>query len=318
MVKLTLKIMLLITPFILLFLIGEYYAREMDNSYEKKIRLMKKYSDINVLVLGNSHTYFGITQSTYSGIKCFNFANAAQTIYYDEKIIDKFLINFPHVRVVIIPVSYVTLEENALEDSQGSWRCFFYERYYGIPPQSNKHTYDSRKFSLFMLYGKNKVLDFIINQKDDSIQNLTDSGWYKMDGREKISNKSGIARVKMHESNMHIKNIDNNLRNLELIVSKLLARNTTPIIITTPVTRAYYNNINTNSWSRSKQNVTSLCHKYNIRYYHYFNDARFSNDDFVDPDHLNSYGADKFTKILFADISKYNNIIKLQDHRYNE
>ena len=47
-----------------------------------------------------------------------------------------------------------------------------------------------------------------------------------------------------------------------------------------------------------QKNIKILSSKYNVKYFNYFFDERFTDVDFVNSDHLDAYGAEKFTKIL--------------------
>jgi len=48
--------------------------------------------------------------------------------------------------------------------------------------------------------------------------------------------------------------------------------------------------------------LDDLCNKYRCKYYDYSNDERFIKTDFIDVNHLNFVGAEKFSRIVNNEI----------------
>ena len=93
-------------------------------------------------------------------------------------------------------------------------------------------------------------------------------------------------------------NIDKNIEYLEKILTLARSVGIEPIFVTIPVSSSYYNNIDKEKYLEMQKNIKILSSKYNVKYFNYFFDERFTDVDFVNSDHLDAYGAEKFTKIL--------------------
>ena len=63
---------------------GEYLVRTyVDNPYKFKHEWMSRNAgDVEILVLGSSHTYYGINPALFDS-KAFNLANVSQIFHYD-------------------------------------------------------------------------------------------------------------------------------------------------------------------------------------------------------------------------------------------
>ena len=78
------------------------------NEMSFKNILMENETDIEVLILGNSHTFFGINPQWLS-YKSINVANKSRKIETDFLILKKNIHKFKKLKTVIVPISYYTL-----------------------------------------------------------------------------------------------------------------------------------------------------------------------------------------------------------------
>ena len=69
-----------------------------------------------------------------------------------------------------------------------------------------------------------------------------------------------------------------------------------------PTDHTYYENINVTGYQRMQETIRQISEKYGVTYFNYLRDDRFTQEDFIDSDHLNGRGAEKFTRILDEDI----------------
>ena len=74
------------------------------------------------------------------------------------------------------------------------------------------------------------------------------------------------------------------------------------VFITVPAHRTYYQHINQSNYQRMQETIKQLTEKCQAPYFNYLYDDRFGDDDFVNSDHLNESGANKFTRILDQDV----------------
>ena len=70
------------------------------------------------------------------------------------------------------------------------------------------------------------------------------------------------------------------------------------VFLTTPVHHYYYENIDLIKLQKLHDTMIFLMNKFHTSYFDYLKDARFTNRDFYNIDHLNSIGVEKFTRII--------------------
>lgn len=66
--------------------------------------------------------------------------------------------------------------------------------------------------------------------------------------------------------------------------------------------------------------ILNICHKYNMPVFNHYNDTAFTNhyEYFANPQHLNLFGSNKFTRVIAKEILTYNDsIAKLSKHSIN-
>lgn len=78
------------------------------------------------------------------------------------------------------------------------------------------------------------------------------------------------------------------------------------MLVTTPTYKTYFEKINKKRWGDTLEKLGYFQTKYDIQYFNYLTDQRFSIKDFQDNDHLNSRGAEKFSTIINNEILKRN------------
>lgn len=292
------------SPIVLFLLYMEYNLGLIQNSYSyKRTCLETQLDSIKVLALGSSQTAFGINPRYFSE-KGFNLANISQTLFYDTRLTLKYVDRMPKLKKVIITVSYFSFGEQ-LYDGNEVWRDYSYSQFWNIDfPEMNN--YDLAKYSKTFLYTpKMSFLFFMKNFNVNLIEGYQANGYIWRDttlNNLNISNQSGAQRVRAHDITYKENRFLENKNDLELLVCELKKRNIIPVIITPPVYSTYYNYVDKPKLNRTTEAINSICNTYQCKYFNYFTDSRFSKLDFYDNDHLNFIGAEKFSKIINAEI----------------
>src|SRR5262249_35964830 len=156
---------------------------------------------------GSSHEYLGINPQ-YWDCDGFNFALYSQDLYYDRKLLSDYLDRMNNLELVILPISYLTLEYK-LEKSPEEWRRFFYLRYLGLPRQSNFELNDLlRDYSLIALHAPRRVPKYAVTGFDKVsgfAENFDENGWYGIKGTNfaNINEEAGKERVALHHKLMN-------------------------------------------------------------------------------------------------------------------
>jgi len=307
MLRLAIKLGILIAPFLIFFAWAECKLSSMPNEYSKKSYLLEKAStNIEVLILGSSHTAHGVDPFFfhYCG---FNMANHFQSLYYDAKILLRWGHCLPKLKLVIFSASYFSLEVNP---DQATCRAVFYSRFYNIPPPVRRLWPELRYFSIFTAYGMRSSIDSLLRDlppEEIADSSTTNTGWmpinHSMPGSDQVVNdENGIARVHQHEATMENIYIKLNISYLREAISWCKSNNVKAVFITTPFYKTYTDHINQKRFALMQDSIHKLCSEYSACYFDFSSDARFTEGDFDDVDHLNSQGARKLSEIVDREV----------------
>lgn len=294
------KTFLILLPVMAVALGFELAARKIPTTYGAKLAAFnKKKHAIEILVLGSSHSNFGINPQ-YFGREAFNLSNTSQGLYQDYKLLLRFLPEFGNLKTVIIPISYFSLQSD-LAKTPEAWRCGYYSYYMGVQADTSSATFDLRNHSaLFLWDGPLKVLSGIRKVKK---MDINEYGYQAPEPSKKsineiINDDAGKKRVAYHDQLMDPSVIQSNMRALEDMVGELNKRNIKAVFVTTPVYKTYHDHISADNYRIMTEAIETLTSKYSLKYHNYFYDSRFTLSDFLDNDHLNEEGAKKFSGIL--------------------
>lgn len=282
----------------------EYNLGRMQNNFSlKRLNFENQLDTIEILVLGNSHTLYGIQPSVFKQ-RTFNLSSVSQTLYYDSEITLKYLPKLKKLKTVIINLSYFSLAYE-LHQSPEQWREYSYTYFWDINnPEMDQH--NIKRYSLFYLYTPTLSLNFFLNHfKDDLV------GSQKYDGSKSaeadtlncnLDSINGQIRVRSFEKYFTDKNISKNTQILDHLISELIKNNIKPILLTTPVYSTFSNYTNPKFIISNIEIIGQLQKKYNVSYHNYLKDPRFLKCDFSDYDHLNINGANKLSKIITSEV----------------
>lgn len=91
-------------------------------------------------------------------------------------------------------------------------------------------------------------------------------------------------------------------RKLEQIIKLCKEKEIRLVLITTPCWHSYYDNLSDNQLNKMYSIIHELQQKYDLPYFNYLKDKRFTEEDFFNGSHLSDVGEKKFTIILNKDI----------------
>jgi hypothetical protein len=80
------------------------------------------------------------------------------------------------------------------------------------------------------------------------------------------------------------------------------SRSAMPVLLVTPVSRAYAAAENAEELGVMRAELARLHEETGVKVADYMNDARFTDDDFYDFDHLDRDGAVRFTRLLRSEV----------------
>lgn len=301
--KFIVKAFIFLTPLIAIFLYIEIKLRTVPNSYEIKKKFIEtNYSKIETVVLGSSQSLYGINPNYFSSTTV-NLGNSSQSHYFDVALLQKYLDKLSNLKTVIIPTTYFSLYYN-MNDGREKLRTYAYYYYFKIKNINFKYT-DLQNYSLACLLGTKRVLMVALSGfkqlDEESMTNMTTNGFLALDSvnqNKRISESSGKQKVIEHSQLIKSQNLKFNIKQISNLLTKLNKRHINIIFTTTPTCVTYNEKIDERVVAKNTFIIDSLCKVYNALYYNYSTSERFTKADFFDNDHLNKYGAQKFSKIL--------------------
>lgn len=273
---------------------GEVIVRNIPNPYKIKARGLERNGDrVATLVLGSSHTYYGIVPEAL-GDSVFNLANISQNYEYDYLLLEKYAPLMPNLRRVIINVGYSSFSDSDFPHGEW-WQETNYQLYMGV----NKHGQLSRtgfEISNFPIYA-GKLRKFM-TRKSPAICDTAGFGLdYTFDSRYDGWERTGEIAARRHTST-DTSWVGYNLGYLRRLINLCRAIGAEPVLVTPPCYATYNEHLDKAQFDRYVDLTDTVVAAYGLRWLDFLTDSRFTADDFWDADHLNDRGALKFTRVL--------------------
>ncbi|HEV2353305.1 MAG TPA: hypothetical protein VGR89_03635 [Puia sp.] len=119
------KCILFLVPAAIIFGLAEIFLRAVPTSYRiKDEQLNADASHIEVLILGNSHATYGLDPRVFS-LDAFNIASVNQSLYFDKRIMLKYLGRLTNLKYVLVSVDYHSLYYSD-EGARNVWSYYGY------------------------------------------------------------------------------------------------------------------------------------------------------------------------------------------------
>ncbi|NOR45516.1 MAG: hypothetical protein GQ534_08010 [Candidatus Delongbacteria bacterium] len=288
------KISIFLLPLLAVAIFLEIYIRNKQNDYSyKNTYLTKNAKYIKTLILGSSHSFYGIDPQYFS-MNTFNASHVAQSLKWDYFIFNKFKDKMTNLKHVIIPISYFSLFYD-LEGGDADWRIKDYKIYYNAEEPSFKYNSEvlNRKLvPLLMKFYKS----FTVEDKGIYCSKL---GFGKRSALKDVDmESSGKTAARIHTVE-NFDAFDSNLKILEKFISDCKEMNVNVLLISLPAWETYRKHLNKDQLKKTVDTCLDLSGKFdNVKYYSFFSDTRFVIDDFANADHLNDQGAEKISKYI--------------------
>jgi len=297
------RIFLFCVPLIIVAAGCEIFVRTMPSSYrQKRDQLIANADSIEILVMGSSHAMDGIDPNQFT-LYTHNLAFGAQSIYFDRRIVEKYLSDLPRLKYVLL-----NLEFNSLYFDHDEGRDFFYKYYYNLD-YKNRKFYKESLLQFFFVYTPEETLSLMID-RIKSLKNIKSpqaglfKGWHGAAGRndEKVmSVEANKIRARgFNDTAKDWKDGDSVVVDLEALINLLQSHQITPVLVAYPnysVMRSY---LDPSIIERNRSIANELSEKYRIPYLDYFDDDSFTVADYFNCDHLNAAGAAKLSKKINA------------------
>ena len=298
------KIFIFLIPLLIITTTVEIYLRVMPSRYKsKRDGLVQNANDVQILILGHSHAANGINPLDFS-LTAHNLAFGSQTIYFDRKLLEKYLPILPQLKYVIISFDYTTLYRENNYD-----RNFFYKYYYDIDYKEQKFFKEYILQSVFVYSPYTTLQIMISNLKNRGELNLI-KGWdgsYPNSDYHLITSPL-ILQERIHNLNKDILDGENKeyiLNDLEFMIDTLNSLDVKTILINFPIYKELREKFDKEVVKKNQEAAYYLIQKYDVIYLDYLDSDEFTIDDYYDSDHLNRYGAAKLTAKVDSVIKEF-------------
>lgn len=323
----TLLFLLLPVVVVLLF---DLYLRNMETQYSAKYDgLMKMKKEVEVLFVGNSHAHYAISPLHITRLKAYNLAMVSQQLYFDKRLTIKAINEgVSNLRYLFISVDYHSLHTSS-QDERNIWSYYangirYKDQDYtkailspfiwGYTPRVS-YTMARRALKRRVKYG-GKAVPFHVERG----VNVTDSlfqGFLGLEGTKVSTFKPSEYRKiasKFREDTTSGERAEV-LSDLHQFIRFLKEKDIQPILFSSPTYREYNQTLDSAQIRRNLEDIRSICETHNIPYWPYNDDARFTREDFFNPDHLNKQGAAKFSRILDERLGEWSEVSDQQSRR---
>lgn len=274
-----------------------------DNDYIRDVP-----DNIQICNFGSSHGICGFNYSRFPNLTCFNFALGSQYLSYDYRILQQFQDHLSENAVVFIDLAYFSFfgkDETTDPDFLSKNR-----RYYYFLRDDLIKEYDA-KTDFYLNYLPALVEENCLSLVKALFGLNNEDTW----NTEVTPETAAIHGPKRYEDHVQSRLDENGnrmysqgeidaARDIALLCHKLGAH---PIFVTTPYLSEYPDAVQDNDpafFDDFYRVIDKLCSETDTPYYDYSRDERFSGEYslFIDTDHLNRRGAEKFTCILLEEV----------------
>lgn len=273
---------------------GEVIVRNIPNPYKIKARGLERHGDrVATLVLGSSHTYYGIVPQEL-GDSVFNLANISQNYEYDYLLLKKYVPLMPNLRCVIVNVGYSSFFDSDFPHGEW-WQETNYRLYMGVekPGQRFRTGLEIANFPVYA--GK---LRKFLTQRSPAICDTTGFGLdYTFESRYDGWEHTGEVAARRHTAT-DASWVEYNLGYLRRLIALCRSIGAEVVLVTPPCHVTYNKHLDSEQFDRYVSIAKGVAAENGLRWLDLLTDRRFTDADFWDADHLNDRGADKFTRLL--------------------
>lgn len=289
-----------------ILMLGEAVVRHYPNSYKLKSEFMDRNArQVRTLILGNSHTYYGIDPKLI-GSDAFNLANVSQRLEYDYFLLTKYYgQSVGNLKNVIVPVDFTGFFDGPLEGEDAA-RVAYYKIYMG----NRKYGWSKYCLELFHIQKfKDKMAPAFKYLFTGSYSLNCDSTGFGIpttppDQVTLESMRVSSDRVISHYPGMDVQNVAYNHCFLTKIGEFCKKRGIRLIVVSVPVWPEYYSRIGKKELAVTRLEMQRMERDYSAVCGDYMNDSRFTAiDNFSDASHLSQLGAERFTSVLKEDFA---------------
>jgi len=296
--QILLRTTLFLLPILLLLGGLEYVQKELPNDYAfKKANFEAGLDQWEVLILGSSHSYLGIDPH-HIARPTFNLAYTAQTLAFDQFLLEKYIDQLTKLKFIVLPISYPTYGSESYLYPGIYNKTYYYHHYYG----SNLFTkwYEPENYSLLALLTVKRAVDQTSQYykgEGDALVECDNTGWYGPTVTRDLE-ENGRKSAGFHDLFYDTELYEANEQYLTEMIQLCKSKGIEPILVSTPMWHTYLSGLNPDRLQHMVQTTDAIARKHQVLYLNHMDDPLYRSSDFFDANHLSPSGAEKFSKYL--------------------
>lgn len=293
------RILLFLFPILLMLGAWEVLMHNFPHvlNYKRTVVMEKCRKNGEALILGSSHTYYGVNTDTIPN--AYNLGFVSQNLDQDRLIFERFLSKPNKLKFVIIPVSLFSLFARDADIEE--WRTVDYVRRWHFPAKNiTDHFFVLDKIPLQLKYVRRTARKIRKKGLNEAIS-CSPTGWgddYVKAPDFSLFPKYGKMGAKRH-CNVALNDVKY-FGELKAIIRLAEAKNIKVILFTPPAHQSYYTNISPLQENKMRQLLSEITDGKNVFYLDLLRSPDFVNEDFFDPDHMSHIGAKKLASVLWT------------------
>lgn len=285
----------------ILFLFNKLYIN--TNAFLYSTKESKFYNVPNGIEICNFGSSHGKNAFVYNNMDktCFNFALGSQGFYYDKRILKQYIDNISNNAIVFIPISYFSFYDG-INSTRFDEKNTRYHKFLSKENIINFSFTNYFKYQLIPIIGSGKdkfaiFNDIEIKEKKKTLNNLFSKNEIESIGKRRSNHHLSLIKE-------GIPYIDECQKELEDMIKICQDKGFQVVLVTTPFNQYYNNGFPENVYDDIYKRINLVKEKYNVPYldYSHHKDFTYNIDLFLDTDHLNTIGAEKFMEMILNDI----------------
>lgn len=273
----------------------------------KRTQLLARAAEIDTLIMGSSNAYFGVVPKKLHG-SAYNLAYVSQTLFCDDQLLAQLTPRLPRLKRVIVVVGYISLYYQFKQGRLEGERQYDYQFEWGIPPRLAQDRLNLAMVSrLALAFNRGKLASQIreklsylrSHQPPGQLPGMDDRGWWTANLKSHDLGPVAAATTHArHRQGMNPGDFSENVALLEHLIAELRQKDIAVVLVTMPVWQTYAEGMSKDLWGNSVAAYESLALRFGARYLNFLQMPELGETDFLDPDHLNSQGAVRFSHQL--------------------
>lgn len=278
---------------------GEWAVRRyVPNPYRTKAERMEHGPMPRSIVLGNSHSYYGVRPDMLPA-PAVSLANVSQPLAYDLELLRHYeaLGRLDSLRFIVAQVSFTSLFDKDFEDTPEWYRCINYKLYMGL----DRHPALSR-------YGFELARPGVYGAKLKSLAGIGEAALlcdslgfglgYTRERRGEAWASNGADIAAYHNAGADTTRVAANIAVLDSIVAIGRRHGAMTLLFTQPEWTTYRSAADPAKLALMQRSMKDFAATHGVTWLDLYDDHRFGADDFYDADHLNTDGATRLTHLL--------------------